>query len=125
MSGWDNQSTGWGEPPSMQQIETTNRNRKNYWDEGEVQHIPTMLAENTLEPSSEVAAPPTAYAGKQLGIDSLNQQVTLPSQPEEGIDLSILTSVVRPAELVFEHDENWSYQQLIIEVSKLITSNDL
>jgi hypothetical protein len=42
--------------------------------------------------------------------------------PEEGIDLSILTSVVKPWQQVDEHDVHWDYQTLTIEVAHAIRS---
>lgn len=71
--------------------------------------------------SGQVAAPPSAYVSKPIAnLESLNHQLVLPTKPEPGIDLSILTSVVKPLDQIYENDELWESQHLIMEVSQLI-----
>jgi hypothetical protein len=55
-------------------------------------------------------------------LDYLNQKLVIPTKTEGGIDLSLLTSIVKPAEVVYERDELWDYQHLIIELSNIIRS---
>ena len=109
-------ASGWGEAPpkNMQNI-------KNFWDAKEttIASIPTLNAAS--DTGTNVIAPPSAYVGNQVAdLDKLNQKLVLPTKTEGGIDLSLLTSVVKPAEIVYERDELWDYQHLIIEIAQII-----
>ena len=107
---------GWGEPLKGM------KNVKNYWDQGTaVSSIPTINAVSDSGPG--VLAPPTQYVGNQVAdLDYLNQKLMIPTKTESGIDLSLLTSVIKPASVVYEKDEVWDYQHLIIDISHLIQS---
>jgi hypothetical protein len=106
--------SGWGDgPKSMQTI-------KNYWDKGEaISSIPLINAISDNAPS--VVAPPSSYVGHQVAdLDYLNQKLVIPTKTEGGLDLSLLTSVVKPIDIVYEKDELWDYQHLIIEIAQII-----
>jgi hypothetical protein len=45
----------------------------------------------------------------------------VPSVVEEGIDLSILTSVIRPIADLIEADVLWQYQTLQAEIGQMVT----
>jgi Intraflagellar transport protein 43 len=107
----ENKNSGWGEGPKPM---------KNYWDtKDSVPSIPTI---NTIADANTLTtAPPTAYIGQKVAdLDALNKKIVLPTKTETGIDLSLLTSVVKPVEVVYENDELWDYQHLIIEISQII-----
>jgi hypothetical protein len=108
--------SGWGEPSKEM------KSMKNYWDQGtSVGAIPTITTISDSAPG--LLAPPTQYVGNQVAdLDYLNQKLTIPTKTESGIDLSLLTSVIKPASVVYEKDEVWDYQHLIIDISHLIQS---
>lgn len=110
--------SGWGEAPKQMQT------IKNYWDNKEtISSIPMMNNISDSQGGSGVVAPPTAYVGHQVAdLDYLNQKLVIPTKTEGGIDLSLLTSIVKPSEVVYERDELWDYQHLIIELSNIIRS---
>lgn len=109
MAGWGEESKGM-------------KNIKNYWDNtGAVSSIPSINTVSDTGPG--LIAPPTAYVGNQVAdLDDLNKKLMIPTKTETGIDLSLLTSVIKPASVVYEKDELWDYQHLIIEISRLIQS---
>ena len=109
--------TGWGDPKSMQ-------NAKNYWDDRSVtiQSIPTIGGVSDNNTGNLVAAP-SSYVGQQVSdLNLLNKKLVLPTKSDSGIDLSLLTSVVKPVETVYENDEIWDYNHLIIDISKIVRS---
>ena len=106
---------GWGEAPK--DIQTIS----NFWDSKptNIAAIPTMNA--ISDTPGGIVAPPSAYVGHQVAnLEMLNQKLVLPTKTEGGIDLSLLSSVVKPAEIVYERDELWDYQHLIIEIAQII-----
>ena len=107
--------SGWGEAPK--DIQTIS----NFWDSKptSVSSIPTMNA--ISDAPGGIVAPPSAYVGSQVAnLGTLNQKLVIPTKTDSGIDLSLLTSVVKPAEIVYERDELWDYQHLIIEIAQII-----
>lgn len=106
---------GWGDPKAA--------NAKSYWDNsGTIQSIPTIgvISDNN---TGNLIAAPSSYVGQQVSdLNQLNKKLVLPTKTESGIDLSLLTSVVKPVETVYEKDEIWDYQHLIIDISKIIRS---
>lgn len=108
-------STGWGEVPKDTQGIT------NYWDSKhtEISSIPSIAGAS--ENVQGILAPPSAYVGHQVAnLSALNQKLILPTKTEGGIDLSLLTSVVKPSDIVYEKDELWDYEHLIIEIAQII-----
>mmetsp|Transcript_1107 Transcript_1107/g.2698 ORF Transcript_1107/g.2698 Transcript_1107/m.2698 type:complete len:130 (-) Transcript_1107:1204-1593(-) len=114
-----NREIGWGAPEPNAKAEERNFNP---WDIGTtVTNITTIETSNAGSLAGQVAAPPSSYAGQHVvELSVLNERQTIPAQPEPGIDLSLLTSAVKPLELINEGDELWDYQHLIIEVSQAI-----
>ncbi|CAG9320754.1 unnamed protein product [Blepharisma stoltei] len=96
--------------------------KRNYWaEDSKMSEIPTLISDSKVDLTGQVAAPPSAYVAQPVAnLDALNQQLALPTKPEPGIDLSILTSVVKPLDQCYEPDEIWESQHLIMEVSQLI-----
>lgn len=109
MAGWGDESKGL-------------KNLKSYWDNtGAMSSIPSINTVSDTGPG--VTAPPSAYVGNQVAdLDYLNQKLMIPTKTEDGIDISLLTSVIKPANVVYEKDEIWDYQHMIIDISRLIQS---
>ena len=125
MSDWDKPlaSAGWGSTSGREPevLNTQQQPRRNdYWGESQVAEIPSIPS-GGAEPLATSDGPSTMHVHHEVtDLSRLNQQATLPTQPEAGINLSLLTSVVKPANQVYEMNENWDHNQLMIEVSHII-----
>ena len=53
-------------------------------------------------------------------MQKLTKLNTLP-QTEEGVDLSLLTNVMRPFEEINEYDEVWEFQKLKTDVYEIVS----
>jgi hypothetical protein len=109
-------SSVWGTAPKDE------KQVKNYWDNKEIASIPSI---NTIsDTGTNIIVPPISYVGHQVAdLDILNQKLVLPTKTEGGIDVSLLTSVVKPVDVVYEQDELWDYQHLIIEIAQIIRNS--
>lgn len=115
------ENTSWGSQPQPMTIINQPPRSNNYWDDSEIIQVPSMSANIVSDSSTAIAAPPTSYIGRDIAdIESLNSQLTLPTQPEPGVNLSLLTSVVRPPDQVFEQNEIWDKDHLLMELSRVI-----
>lgn len=70
-----------------------------------------------------VAAPPTVTAHKIIKIADLNNDIAkaVPSSVEPGIDLSVLTQLIRPVDDLIEADMSWDYKTLQTEISQAVS----
>ena len=96
-------------------------------DNQPLMEIPTMEVGDPQEPSSNIAPPPQAVAATITDISTLNKELqknSIANNPEDGIDLSLLTSVVKPWSQVNEMDEFWDYAKLSIEVAHAIQQDE-
>lgn len=109
-------SSVWGTAPKDEKAV------KNYWDNKDIASIPSI---NTIsDTGTNIIVPPISYVGHQVAdLDILNQKLVLPTKTEGGIDVSLLTSVVKPIDVVYEQDELWDYQHLIIEIAQIIRNS--
>ena len=103
--------------------------QKSVWDQDTqpLMEIPTMEVGEAHEPASNIAPPPQAVAATITDISTLNKELqknSIANNPEDGIDLSLLTSVVKPWSQVNEMDEFWDYAKLSIEVAHAISKDE-
>ena len=70
-----------------------------------------------------MAAPPTVTAHKIIKIADLNNDIAkaVPSSVEPGIDLSVLTQLIRPVDDLIEADMSWDYKTLQTEISQAVS----
>jgi hypothetical protein len=70
-------------------------------EEGQV-HVPIVIAE-----------PPTINT-KMMSLDDLNKAfaINVPTTTDEGVDISLLTSCIRPIQDLIETDMHWDYVSL-------------
>ena len=127
MSGWASEGPV-GQPKSGWDARGNNNNlqsqigmeNKNLWDE-KVEELDIPELENEAEEiiQNDITAPPE-IENKMMGLDELEKdmQHNVPSQIEEGVDLSILTSVIRPIADLIEADIPWDYKSLQAEIGQ-------
>ena len=72
-----------------------------------------MEAEAVEEISAQVAEPPK-MDHKMINLKELDKELVLnvPSVTKEGVDISLLTQVIRPIADLIETDMNWDYLSL-------------
>ena len=90
-----------------------------YWDNKTTELIiPEMEADFTEAPEIAVAEPPQMNI-EMVKLDELDKEhaMNVPSATRDGIDISLLTSVVRPISDLIETDMHWDYQSLQVEIS--------
>lgn len=86
----------------------------NYWDKKtEEIFIPEMNDEGTVgtEDIADPVSAPASVDTKMTGLHELNKEFALnvPSATPDGIDISLLTSVIRPIADLIETDMQWDY----------------
>ena len=89
-------------------------NAAQYWDNKTTELvIPEMEAEAVEEISAQVAEPPK-IDHKMTTLKDLDKdlQLNVPSVTQEGVDISLLTSVIRPIADLIETDMQWDYLSL-------------
>ena len=114
VSGWGAKDTGIASKIGMDQ-------NKNLWDEKvEELEIPELEAEAEEQAQAEVAIPPE-IENKMMGLEELEKDMVhnVPSQIEDGVDLSILTSVIRAVPDLVEPDIPWDYKSLQTEIGQI------
>ena len=125
MSGWASEpmgkpKSGWGTKDTNIASKIGMEQNKNMWDE-KVQEldIPELEADAEPAPQNDVTIPPEIET-KMLGLEDLEKDMVhnVPSQIEEGVDLSILTSVIRPVADLIEADIPWDYKSLQAEIGQ-------
>ena len=83
----------------------------NYWESKTTEiFIPEMGDEGIAEPDTVVAEPPSVDH-KMTNLRELNKDFALnvPSATQDGTDISLLTSVIRPIADLIETDMQWDY----------------
>ena len=83
----------------------------NYWETKTTEiFIPEMGDEGIQEPDTIVAEPPSVDH-KMTNLRELNKDFALnvPSATQDGTDISLLTSVIRPIADLIETDMQWDY----------------
>jgi len=127
-------ASGWGDEPATMidlsslippTVPSTKKRSENPWDKessSDIASIPTLSTQ--IESGGQVAAPPSAYIANTVRNLTDLDKLSIPQNPEPGIDLGLLTSVLKPPQAVFENDELWDYQHLIIEVSQAIREDN-
>mmetsp|Transcript_5933 Transcript_5933/g.5093 ORF Transcript_5933/g.5093 Transcript_5933/m.5093 type:complete len:140 (+) Transcript_5933:30-449(+) len=124
MSSWTNESiaqpkSGWG-AKDQNIASKIGMGQNNVWDEKvEELDIPELEAETEAAPTNDITLPPE-IENKMMGLDELEKDMihNVPSQIEDGVDLSILTSVIRPIADLIEADILWDYKSLQTEIGQ-------
>ena len=82
--------------------------------------IPDLEDEVDDQMQSEVSAP-EAVNSKMLALAELDKDMVhnVPSLVEEGVDISLLTSVIRPISDLIEADIQWDYLNLQTEIAHM------
>ena len=125
MSGWASEpmgqpKSGWGAKDQNIASQIGMGNNKNMWDEKvEELDIPELEADAEPTNTNEVTLPPE-IENKMMSLDELEKDMihNVPSQIEEGVDLSLLTSVIRPISDLIEADISWDYKSLQTEIGQ-------
>jgi hypothetical protein len=113
-SGW---GMGGGAPsnqPSNIGIQKKS-NAAQYWDNKTTELvIPEMEAEGVSEEISNLVAEPPKIDHNMTNLRDLDKDLALnvPSVTPDGVDISLLTSVIRPIADLIETDMNWDYLSL-------------
>ena len=90
-----------------------------YWDAKTTEiFIPEMGDEGQPEEISTIVAEPPSVDTKMTNLRELNKDFALnvPSTTNDGIDISLLTSVIRPIADLIETDMQWDYLGLQAEI---------
>ena len=89
-----------------------------YWDNKTTEIvIPEMgdefMDQGTSEVPIVIAEPPTIDT-KMMSLEDLNKAfaINVPTQTDEGVDISLLTSCIRPIQDLIETDMHWDYTSL-------------
>ena len=125
MSGWASETmgqpkSGWGAKDQNIASKIGMDQNKNMWDEKvEELDIPELEADAEAPTQQEIAMPPE-IENKMMGLEELEKDMVhnVPSQIEDGVDLSILTSVIRPISDLIEADIPWDYKSLQAEIGQ-------
>lgn len=100
-------------------------------DDDVIPVIPDLEEEAEEDITRQVAAPPPpsmAYGANVRSIRELDSQIAsrglsqLPTNPEEGVDLAILTQCLCAEHQVFEEDATWDHELIFQEVASDINA---
>lgn len=92
-----------------------------YWDNKTTEiFIPEMGEEGLEEESVTVAEPPTSVEQNMTNLRELNKDFALnvPNMTQDGIDIGLLTCVIRPIADLIETDMQWDYLGLQAEIGQ-------
>ena len=125
MSGWASEpmsqpKSGWGKKDQNIASKIGMDQNKNMWDEKvEELDIPELEGDAEQPTQQEISMPPE-IENRMMGLDELEKDMVhnVPSQIEDGVDLSILTSVIRPIADLIEADISWDYKSLQAEIGQ-------
>ena len=113
--------SGWGAKDTNIASQMAMEKKQNLWDEQvEELDIPELDNDAEVEQTNiDVSAPPE-IENKMMGLEELEKDMVhnVPSQIEDGVDLSILTSVIRPIADLIEADIPWDYKSLQAEIGQ-------
>ena len=75
-----------------------------------------FVEENTSVPI--IVAEPPKIETKMMSLADLNKAfaINVPTQTDEGVDISLLTSCIRPIQDLIETDMHWDYASLQAEI---------
>ena len=93
----------------------------NYWDAKTTEiFIPEMDNEGSPEEIATIVAEPPSVDHKMTNLRELNKDFALnvPSMTQDMIDISLLTSVIRPIADLIETDMQWDYLGLQAEIGQ-------
>ena len=120
--------SGWGTGPQAGAPVTSNMGMAqksaaaSYWDAKTTEiFIPEMGEEGAVGETVEViVSAPASVDTKMTGLHELNKEFALnvPSATQDGIDISLLTSVIRPIADLIETDMQWDYLGLQAEIGQ-------
>lgn len=108
-----------------------NKKHMNDDDDGVIPVIPDLEEEAEEDITRQVAAPPVAYNSNLRNVRELDAaQATqsrglsaLQTNPEEGIDLAVLTQKLCGEHQVFEEDVTWDHELIFQEVASEINAD--
>ena len=112
--------SGWGKKDQNIASKIGMDQNKNMWDEKvEELDIPELEGDAEQPTQQEISMPPE-IENRMMGLDELEKDMVhnVPSQIEDGVDLSILTSVIRPIADLIEADISWDYKSLQAEIGQ-------
>jgi len=92
-----------------------------YWENKTTEiYIPEMGEDGGDQEISTVVAEPPSVDHKMTNLRELNKDFALnvPSMTQDGIDISLLTSVIRPIADLIETDMQWDYLGLQAEIGQ-------
>ena len=122
--------SGWGTGPQAGAPMTSNMGMAqksaaaSYWDAKTTEiFIPEMGEEGAQDGAGAVdviVSEPASVDTKMTGLHELNKEFALnvPSATPDGIDISLLTSVIRPIADLIETDMQWNYLGLQAEIGQ-------
>lgn len=93
----------------------------NYWNAKTTEiFIPEMGDEGAPDDISTIIGEPPSVDHKMTNLRELNKDFALnvPSITQDGIDISLLTSVIRPISELIETDMQWDYLGLQAEIGQ-------
>jgi len=97
-------------------------------DDDVIPVIPDLEEEAEEDITRQVAAPPIAYSQNVRSIREMDSAISsrglsqLPTTPEEGVDLAILTQCLCAEHQVFEEDSTWDHELIFQEVASDINA---
>ena len=115
--------SGWGASDGAQASSigiVKKSNAAAYWDNKTTElDIPEVEAE-MIEQNDVVVAEPPMMSVNMVKLEELDKDhaMNVPSITSDGIDISLLTSTVRPILDLIETDMHWDYQSLQVEISQ-------
>merc|ERR1712183_319501 len=119
--------TGWGTgaPTNINSEVTIGMPKKqNYWDNKTTELvIPEMgdeFGETTDNSVPIIIAEPPTIETKMMSLQDLNKAfaINVPTSTDEGVDISLLTSCIRPIQDLIETDMHWDYVSLQAEIGQ-------
>ena len=118
-SGWDTGVGGGAINSNMGMAQKSAA--ASYWDAKTTEiFIPQMNEEGAPEEISTIVAEPPSVDTKMTNLRELNKDFALnvPSTTNDGLDISLLTSVIRPIADLIETDMQWDYLGLQAEIGQ-------
>jgi len=108
--------------------ETAEQKRRNQHfkdDDNDILIIPDLEEDLEEDLTTQVASAPKNTARRVQSMRELDHDIkyTLPTNVQNGLDLSILTSCLSPQPLVQESDELWEFDSLLQFVSQELTAD--
>eukprot|EP00746_Dinoflagellata_sp_MGD_P167223 gnl/MRDRNA2_/MRDRNA2_97675_c0_seq1.p1 gnl/MRDRNA2_/MRDRNA2_97675_c0~~gnl/MRDRNA2_/MRDRNA2_97675_c0_seq1.p1 ORF type:complete len:218 (-),score=57.70 gnl/MRDRNA2_/MRDRNA2_97675_c0_seq1:65-718(-) len=121
---------GGGESTSATPMESAADKKKSHFDGDDdvIPVIPDLEEEAEEDITRQVAAPPIAYSQNVRSIREMDSAISsrglsqLPTTPEEGVDLAILTQCLCAEHQVFEEDSQWDHELIFQEVASDINA---